>query len=167
MIDSKLWAALDRHAPEKQSCGSSALPVGLGSDKMCDYNDCSLASCDSHPLLSPLKLSKECALDDGALVSCDSKSQMPPLKLTVEVDWEDGSLISCDPKADLPASENQSPVTIAPWEKLEWSQQLYRKPDQQQTARFPTPDISRGLGQRQAKKDIVALDGVVNKQGAK
>lgn len=145
---------IDQHIPKSERVQASD-----GSD---------IVSCNPKADLPQpeLSLDKTKTSDDTELVSCNSAAILPPPELTLDkVNTSNAEeLVSSDAEAYLPAGEDRPLESIAPWERREWSQMLHRKPDQSCSARPSAPDISRGLGRQQVKKDIVALAKYVQDQ---
>lgn len=130
-------------------------------------NDGGIISCDSKTdLLQPeLRLDKTSISDNHELVSCNSEAALPQPELALDkINSSDEELVPCDPETYLPADEDNPLESIVPWTRPEWSQLLHRKPGQSRSARPPAPDISRGLGRQQVKKDIVTLAKYVQSQ---
>ena len=102
----------------------------------------------------PALLGRIHASDGVDIVSCDPQAYLPGPELALDkVNTSgDGKLVSCDPQPYLPTDSGELSTYIAPWAAKNGLQLL-----QAQSKRPPAPDISRGLGQSQAKKDIVAL----------
>lgn len=131
-------------------------------------DDGSIVSCEPKANLPQpeLRLSSAIISDDNELIACNSGAVLPQPELTLgKVNTSDEELVPCDPEAYLPADGEDKPLeSVAPWERCEWSQLLHHKPGQSRSARPPAPDISRGLGRQQVKKDIVALAKYVQSQ---
>lgn len=130
--------------------------------------DSGIVSCEPRTNLPrpELRLNRASTSDDNELIACNPGAVLPQPELALDkVNTSDEELVPCDPQAYLPADGEDRPLeSAAPWERSEWSQLLHHKPGQSRSARPPAPDISRGLGRQQVKKDIVALAKYVQSQ---